>query len=409
MSLARLVFAGMEHFSHLDTRACYINAASRTPLPARVLAAGQAAMQLKARTPWSIGDTERCKDEVRALFAELLCGGVTARDVALMSSCSFAMSVAAHNMRDNLRARPVGRRRVLVLADQNPSNVMPWQALCADEGGELLVVPPPADGDWAREIVAHVASGTVVACALPPCHWCDGSVVDLGPIGAACRSHGAALVVDGTQSLGAGHPLDPVALGVSFLACSVHKWLLSPYGACLCYVAPALWRRAATLDHHDRNRAGADEVECLPMDAAGYPSAFQEGARRLDGGGRPSYIVMPMLREALTILVRELTVPRVVEYVGRYTAAIGSRAAQLGFIVPARHAPGIIGLRPAAGMPDAAAIVKSLAARTPKPVLVSERLGAIRVSPHLYNTPDDLEQLLDGLREAVHGAPRSRV
>ena len=49
---------------------------------------------------------------------------------------------------------------------------------------------------------------------------------------------------------------------------------------------------------------------------------------------------------------------------------------------------------------------KRLAALKPRPVLVSERLGVIRVSPHLYNTPDDLRCLLDGLREAVRPVSR---
>ena len=52
-------------------------------------------------------------------------------------------------------------------------------------------------------------------------------------------------------------------------------------------------------------------------------------------------------------------------------------------------------------MPDAATIVERLGKRQPKPVLVSERLGAIRVSPHLYNTREDLIALIEGLKEAV--------
>ena len=59
----------------------------------------------------------------------------------------------------------------------------------------------------------------------------------------------------------------------------VHGRLLGPYGACLCWSPPAFWREAAPLEQHDRNRAGAEHVECLPMGAAGYPTAFQTGAQ----------------------------------------------------------------------------------------------------------------------------------
>ena len=464
-----------ELFPSLRRSSIYLNAAGRTPLPARTLAVGVAAVARKAETPWSIGDTEGDKDVVRELFAELLGDGATAADVAVVPSCSYAMSLAARNLKDKLGARPPGRRRVLVLQDQNPSNVMQWQWLCDEEGGELCVVPLPegVDGSWTAAIVGALATGTVAVAALPPCHWCDGSVVDLVPVAAACRANDVALVIDATQWLGAAPPIDVVGLGVCFLACSVHKWLMGcvrcvphihslspllelslrpcspppvrscltpprdaplgptlipalcfdtilfdararrrPYGACLCYAPPSFWKSAQPLEEHDRNREGAQHIECLPMDATtGYPTDFQDGCRRLDSGGRPSYIVMPMLVASLTLLVRELGVPRVAAELRRLTSDIGRRARTLGFRVPRLHAPNIIGLRPSAGMPSSKALVDALKAR-PLPVLVGERLGAIRVSPHLYNGPSDLDALFEGLREALTaaaGRPQSRL
>lgn len=394
-------------FGHLDSSdICYVNAASRTPLPARTLKAGMAAMRRKAETPWDIGDTEGQKDEIRALFASMCGDGATANDVCVVPSCSYAMSLAAHNCRERMRARPPQRRQVLVLQDQNPSNVMQWQQLCEDEGGELCVVAPPtADSDWASATIARVADGTVAVCALPPCHWCDGALVALEPIGAACKALDVALVVDATQWLGAGPTIDVAALGVSFLACSIHKWLLGPYGACLCYAAPTFWRSAEPIEQHDRNREGAQHVECLPMDPiTGYPTAFQEGCKRLDAGGRPSYIVMPMLLTSLKLLVDDVRVDRLSEWLTRYTGEIARRAATLGFRTPTRHAPGIVGLWPdPATMPDAETIVGRLKKRsnTRRAVLVSDRLGAIRISPHLYNTRNDLECLLAALKDAV--------
>jgi len=50
--------------------------------------------------------------------------------------------------------------------------------------------------------------------------------------------------------------------------------------------------------------------------------------------------------------------------------------------VPPRHTPTILGLRPARGMPTAESFARLLGERCP-PVLVSERLGVIRISPHV--------------------------
>ena len=387
-------------------RVCYINAAGRTPLPTCTREVGLAALVRKAETPWDIGDTERDKDEARALFAKLLGNGpdgkgVSPSDIAVVPCCSYAMTLAANNMRGRMRSRPSAARKVVVIQDQNPSNVLQWQRLCEDEDGELVVIGRPADGDWAREIVDVVATGTVAVCALPPCHWCDGSIIDLRVVSTACQAHNASLVVDGTQWVGAAEALDVHGLAIAFLACSIHKWLLGPYGACLCYAPRSVWETWTPLEDHDRNREGAQHVECLPMAETGYPTTFQAGCRRLDGGGRPSYIVMPMLARSLRLLVEELTVARVAAQLGAFTAEVGKQARALGFDVPPRHAPNIIGLRPTAAMPDADAIVAALAAR-PLKIIVGARLGVIRVSPHLYNDQRDLDHLIEGLRDAIY-------
>lgn len=390
-----------EHFPELRRDAVYLNAAGRTPLPARTLAIGTAAVARKAQTPWDIGDTEADKDEVRALFAQML-HGARASDIAVVPSCSYAMTLAARNLASKLRQRPPERRLVLVLQDQNPSNVMQWQRLCDDEHGELCVVRLPEGPDepgWANAIVAALESDRVAVAAVPPCHWCDGSLVDLVPVAAACKVHDVALVVDATQWVGAAPALDVAELGITFLACSVHKWLMGPYGACLCYAPPSFWQSASPLEDHDRNREGAADVECLPMDPQrGYPTAFQPGCRRLDGGGRPSFIVMPMLVASLKLLVDEIGVPRVTATLRAFTTEVGRRARAMGFRVPTRHAPHIVGLRPAAGMPSATAIVDGLK-RRPLPILVGARLGAIRIAPYLYNGRANLEALCEALLE----------
>jgi len=203
----------------------YLNGASRSALPAPTLAAGLAAMRRKAATPWDIGATSTQADAVRALFARLI--GPTARacDVSLAPSCAYAMSLAATNLAHTISGV---RREVLVLQDQNPSNVVPWQHMCAERGGKLRVIARPDDHDWATAVVAVIRRGSVAVAALPPCHWCDGSLVDLVPIAAACRAAGTALVLDVTQYLGGAEPIDYASLGASFVACSVHKWVLWP-------------------------------------------------------------------------------------------------------------------------------------------------------------------------------------
>ncbi|KAL3916883.1 MAG: hypothetical protein SGPRY_006632 [Prymnesium sp.] len=354
-------------FAAMRRDVVYLNGASRSALPDPTVEVGLFALRRKAETPWEIGDTTQIAQEIRQLFAQLVGEGVAAEDIFLTPSCSYAISLAARNLRSRLTSR---RTRVLVLEDQMHSNVLPWQQLCDEHGGELLMIKRPANWDWTSAIESAIAGGEVAICALPPCHWCDGSLVNLDRVGAACRKGDVALVIDGTQWIGAAPTIDAATLGACFVACSVHKWLLGPYGCCLCYAPRSFWKDAHPIEHHDRNREGAQHVECLPMDDSGrYPSEFMNGARRLDSGGRPSYIIMPMIRESLNILVKQLTVPRVTAELRRYTTELARRAKELGFHVPPHHAPNIVGLWPAAGMPAADEIVRALA-EPPVPVLL---------------------------------------
>lgn len=213
------------HFVHLSRDRVYLNAAGRSPLPKHSLAVGLAAQRKKAETPWDIGDTEADREAIRALFAAMI--GTEPRNIATAPSCSYAMTLAANNLQHKLTGRC---SRVLVLQDQMASHVLPWQDLCTRAGGSLLVVPRPADFDWTREVLAALDTGAVAVCALPPCHWCDGAVLDLEAVGAACAAHDAALVVDATQWLGGGTNFDVRRLGpaLQFVAASVHSWLLNP-------------------------------------------------------------------------------------------------------------------------------------------------------------------------------------
>ena len=62
------------------------------------------------------------------------------------------------------------------------------------------------------------------------------------------------------------------------------------------------------------------------MGPRGYPTAFQPGARRLEGGGRPSYIVMPMLLAALRLVAQQLTTRRIAARLGEMTSLVAAQA-----------------------------------------------------------------------------------
>lgn len=353
----------------------YLNCAYMSPLLRTVVKAGQEAVARKAR-PWEIttDDFFRDVETARGLFADLI--GADAGGVAVIPAVSYGMAAAAAN----LPLRPGGR--ILVLAEEFPSNYYPWQVLAERAGADLVTVPRPEDGDWTAALLAHMDERAAIV-AVANCHWIDGGLVDLVRIGERAREVGAALVVDATQSLGA-YPLDVGTVRPDFLIAACYKWLLGPYSIGFMYVHPR-YREGTPLEYGWLSRAGSEDFRRLVE----YTEAFQPGARRFDVGEHSNFILMPMAVAALRQL-RAWGVPSIAESLAALTGAIEARAEATGLrAVPApRRVPHLIGIHLPQG--DATALAARLAEAK---VYVSVRGRSMRVSPHLYNTPEDVERL----------------
>jgi selenocysteine lyase/cysteine desulfurase len=361
----------------------YLNCAYMSPQlrPAREI--GEKAVSRKSR-PWEITPEKFFEDseEVRALFARLV--GGDADGVAIVPSVSYGISVAAANV-------PVREgEKILVLEDQFPSNVYSWRELAAQSGARLVTVPRPEDHDWTRALLEEIDAGTAVV-AVPNCHWTDGSLVDLAHVGAEARESGAALVVDGIQSLGA-HPFDVSEIQPDFLVASTYKWLLGPYGVGFMYVGEE-YREGKPIEHNWINRRGSEAFSQL----VDYQDAFQPGARRYDVGERNNFVLLPMAAAALRQIL-DWGVGNVSATIGTLTDLIEGKAKERGMetIPKQRRARHMIGLKLGPEAPD------DLAARlTAHDVFVSVRGESVRVSPHLYNTERDVEHLFDVLERVL--------
>ncbi len=361
----------------------YLNCAYMSPQLRSAREIGERAVSRKSR-PWEITPDDFFEDveKTRALFARLV--GAEAEGVALTPSVSYGLAVAAANVK-------VGPgESILILEDQFPSNVYPWRELAARRGARLVTVPRPADYDWTTAVLGHLDEETAVV-AVPNCHWTDGSLLDLARVGEGARQAGAALVVDGIQSLGA-HPFDVGEVRPDFLVAAAYKWLLGPYGVGYMYVGEE-HREGTPIEHNWINRRGSEDFSRL----VGYRDAFQPGARRFDVGERSNFVLLPMANEALRQIL-DWGVDNVSETIGGLTDLIERRAKERGIeAIPAkRRARHMIGLKLGSSAPE------DLAARlAEKGVFVSVRGESVRVSPHIYNTERDADRLFSVLEEVL--------
>jgi selenocysteine lyase/cysteine desulfurase len=227
----------------------------------------------------------------------------------------------------------------------------------------------------------------VGVAVVPPLHWTDGTIIDLPAISRAIRAQGAALVVDATQAAGVLH-LDVGEFDPDFLAFPSYKWLLGPYGLAYLYASP---RRhgGRPLEEHMINRV--DPALRFPGTPGDY--SFRAGAERFDRGERDDVIAFNVAHAGLALL-RSWDVESLRRRLRALTDQVAEGAASLKLELADRRfrAPHIIGLKPRAEV--FASVVESLAAQD---VFVSPRRGFIRVSPHAYNEPGDVDRLLRGL------------
>ena len=364
----------------------YLNCAYMSPISAAVEAAGVAGVARK-RVPARITQDDFFTEAAtaRGLFARLVNAGDAAR-IAVIPAASYGLAIAARNL-------PVARgQNIVVTHEQFPANVHAWRKLASARDVEMRVVPPPdvvagRGRGWNGRVLEAIDARTAIV-AIGHVHWTDGTRFDLDAIGARAREVGAALVVDGTQSVGA-MPFDVARIQPDALVVATYKWLMGPYSMGFAYLGPR-FDGGEPLEETWIGRAGSDNFKEL----VNYRDDYQPGAARYDVGERTNFALMPMAIAALE-QVLEWQPARVQDYCATLTAPLFDRVRAMGYTVEdeAYRGAHLFGLRAPAGT-DISAIGERLRARK---VYVSLRGSAIRVAPHVYNDRRDVDALLAAL------------
>jgi selenocysteine lyase/cysteine desulfurase len=245
----------------------YFNTANMSPLLRSVREAGERGVARRA-SPWLIrsadwfDEVELLRDRVAVLI------GADTDGIAFVPATSYGLAIAARN----LDAAPGDR--VVVLAEEYPSNYYTWRRFCQRTGAELSVVAREPGQTWTEAVTSRIDDRTRVV-AIPNVHWTNGALLDLAVIATAVRDRGAAFVIDASQSLGA-LPLDILRLRPDFVVAVGYKWLLGPFGVGFLYVAEQ-HRDGEPLEENWINRDGSEDFASLVdyKDASSGSAAFR--------------------------------------------------------------------------------------------------------------------------------------
>ena len=374
------------HLFDIPENVAWFNCASRTPFLKAVAKAAEDSLQSRLRPwTWNSAETEAQSERLRDLFAGLI--GAAADDIAIQPAASYGLATAAANL-------GVARgQTIVVLEDQFPSNVFVWMDKARDADARVVTVPRPGNGDWTSAVLERLDGDTAIA-ALPPCHWVDGTLLDLEAIGAHCRDLGAALVVDATQWVGAA-PFDVARVRPDFLIAAAYKWLFCPNGMAFMYAAPA-HQAGRPIEQHDYNHPATGRSITGKLV---YDPAYAEGARRYDVGQTFNPLLLPMACAGMG-QVAEWTPRSVRDSLVPITARIVRAARALGYDTPpdGMGAGHFTAISKASPPPDG--MIATLATQGVHAILRGDRL---RLAPHLHVSENDLARLSAALETAWPG------
>ncbi len=357
--------------------AIYLNNASTGPLPVRTLEAIDAFNALRAE-PHRLTDEHELATlrRSRQLAAQLI--NATPGEIACMVNTTYGINLAA-------RALPLKPGDVVLASDREfPANVYPWMAL--ERLGVRFERIPCREGlvDEAA-LLAALDRPRVRALTVSWVSFATGYRVDLGALGGACRERGIYFVVDAIQGLGAAR-LDVKACAIDILACGGQKWLLSPWGSGFVYVRDALVGALEPAAVGWMAVRGSEDFTRL----VNYDLTWHPDARRFEVVTIP-YQDFAGFNASLELLL-ELGPDTVERHIARLVDRVVAWAAERRDVrlvtprEPHRRA-GIVALAP----PDPVAASERLRRAG---VVHSLREGAIRFSPHCYNTAEEIDRAL---------------
>ena len=348
------------------------------PLPRRVADA-----IADCATKGTLGDQEEFMlarlDDARKLGARLL--NCQPDEVALVGPTSLGLSFVATGLKfkrgDN----------ILIYHDDYPSNVYPWMSLAGKNVEVRLLNIRNLGVIRPRDVAGQIDENTRLV-ALASSHFISGFRLEFAEIGKFLRERGILFCLDAIQTLGA---FPTTVEHVDFLAADAHKWLLGPCGAGIFYV------RREIQDQLTPHVYGWHNIR-NPNFVAQEKIEFRNDARKYEAGTQNLIGVTGLI--AAMELALELSVENITAELLRKRAWLVPELQKRGYTVlnadaKPENSHSITSFYQDGK--DLAAIHKKLSDASMVTSLRTDRSGKnyIRISPHFYNTDDELRRVLE--------------
>ncbi len=361
-------FPIFQHFRHINS--CSHGALSNS---VRQAYEGYLNDRDKYGAPWEfwVGQLEK----TRTVIADLLNSPVS--KIAVTSSVSAAVNSLASTLDFSEK-----RNRIIATDFDFPTTGQIWHAQ-ESRGAKVVHVKQSADGNTIpfEHFVEAIDERTKLV-SIPHVCYRNGAKLDVKPIIDLAHSKGARVLLDSYQAAGTC-PIDASGLGADFLVGGLQKYLLGSTGVGFMYVKhEQLSMQAPT----SSGWFAQDDIHAMNI----YANDPAQDARRFEGG-TPN---IPNLYAAIAgiKLIQSIGVSKIETHIKELTGALKEGALQRGFKIATHTDADKHGAMIAIQSTDMHKLVATL---HQEKIGTSCRDNNLRISPHIYNTMDDIDFLLD--------------
>jgi selenocysteine lyase/cysteine desulfurase len=317
------------------------------------------------------------KENIKKILSKLL--NCSTDELCIIHNTAEGMNFISHGL--NLSSED----EVILLENEYPSNVYPWRHL-EKKGVKLVTTPMEKTPETFLEALKNLVTEKTRVISLSAVHWCTGMPLPLDQVGELCKEKNIDFVIDGAQGVGL-QPMDVKKANISYMSFSAWKWLMGPVGLGVLYVS------REKLDVLEPVFIGTESVvqdrEYLP-----YKSELKPTADRFtfSTANFNDWIYF----EAALEFLQDIGFFAVRERIFELCAHLSQELTRIGFKVLSDQFPdyptGIVVCEKPGVRADK--IVEHLKKNN---IIAAERLGRVRFSPHVYISPEQLDEVIQVL------------
>jgi len=322
-------------------------------------------------------------------------GAPDRREVVFVRNATEAINLVARTWAEQNVDRD---DEIVITALEHHANIVPWQMLCERRGARLRVAPIDENGDVVLEAFEALLGDRTKLVAFSHVSNALGTILPASEMVAIAKERGITVLIDGSQAV-PHMKVDVAALGCDFYAFSGHK-LFAPSGI------GVLFGRLPLLESMPPFMGGGDMIETVTFEKTTYappPAKFEAGTPDIAGAiGLAAAIhylegigldrIAAWEHELLEYATERLSAIEGLRLIG--TAR--EKAAVISFVLDGIHAHDV------GTALDRAGVAVRVGHHCAQPVMEIFGVPAtVRASLSLYNTREEIDVLVDALRETM--------